>query len=560
ITARDPLPDRTGRNVHPAPKKPTRRSTQEVETERKAKLKAIEDQIQAMQEAKRRLAEVNTLEDIHNNAMDEGNPQCLSVAIRKRGHQDAEIVDSDGEEAFDFREVDAMSTSESESESEGTENKKKGKAVKGAVRKEIQDMVERQHAEGDGRREKKKPRTTTLNDLPILNTSPRKYDNSGLRKAPKTKTQEIHDPFESGGLDDDDIVSVRPNFPPNLKAPGRPTRTYAFYGKPETSGIKRDHSQKNAVGFSSIINDERKSTTRQPKNTDRSVAAAVPVPSATGISNNNEAIINQILNDTRWRRVFLPTLAHAFYISREPFVDWLRGSPTFLVTVQHIFDLSFPNVYLALSQNNKITIRACSQMKSRKSSIGSNALEIVHKFFRKKPFAGNPEKIREYVLWALRPGGPAYYSEPTPQDCKAKPNQSGYIAPSGFLQSEFVLAMAKGYLPSAKNSVFNPALGKKHPPKGLYALILVVIERALCAYKNGAYIAPDKFDHDHSWKPLRDFFPAIDRVKEERWATLLGNQSGGSDTDLDDDARVDESMISAYRAEMMLVGSSPVKG
>lgn len=87
-----------------------------------------------------------------------------------------------------------------------------------------------------------------LSSLPILNTSPRKYNNSGLRKNPKTKkTQVVHDPFESGGLNDDDVVSVRPNFPPKPLV-----RTYAFYGKPEKSSIKRDLSRQNAVRSPSI--------------------------------------------------------------------------------------------------------------------------------------------------------------------------------------------------------------------------------------------------------------------------------------------------------------------
>lgn len=120
---RDPLPDRAARNVHPVPKKAARRGAKEVEADRKAKLKAIEDRIQEMEEAKRRLVEANTIEDIDDDAMDEGNPQRLSAAIQKCGNRDTvdhDLSDADDGEVFDFREVDAMSDG-SNSDSEETE-------------------------------------------------------------------------------------------------------------------------------------------------------------------------------------------------------------------------------------------------------------------------------------------------------------------------------------------------------------------------------------------------------------------------------------------------------
>ena len=111
---RSPLPERTGRNIHPAPKKGTRRTPQEVQAEREAHKKAIEEKIWELEEAKRLLAEANAAEDIEDDTMGKNNPQRLSTAIHKRQHIDFE-GDSDGGEAFDFRDVDAMSDS-SESE------------------------------------------------------------------------------------------------------------------------------------------------------------------------------------------------------------------------------------------------------------------------------------------------------------------------------------------------------------------------------------------------------------------------------------------------------------
>jgi hypothetical protein len=63
---------------------------------------------------------------------------------------------------------------------------------------------------------------------------------------------------------------------------------------------------------------------------------------------------SEFLKDRRWARVFIPTLTHALYISREPFVDFTSDSPKFLETVQRAFDLAFPNVDFGLSMTDKV--------------------------------------------------------------------------------------------------------------------------------------------------------------------------------------------------------------
>ena len=70
-------------------------------------------------------------------------------------------------------------------------------------------------------------------------------------------------------------------------------------------------------------------------------------------------IADNLLDDHRWKRIFIPTLTHALYISREPFVDWSINSPAFLATMQKVFNLSFPNIDVNLSVNDKITNTVC---------------------------------------------------------------------------------------------------------------------------------------------------------------------------------------------------------
>ena len=128
-------------------------------------------------------------------------------------------------------------------------------------------------------------------------------------------------------------------------------------------------------------------------------------------------------------------------------------------------------------------------------------------------------------------------------------------------------------------SILTPPLDRKHLPKGLYALILVAVcssifsldiisnndcffkvERGFFAHKNGAFVAPPPFNHKNYWKPLGDFFANVNKVKEEWWASILCTQGPDEDeTDGDSDTRANESMISAFRADMYIL-SSPLKG
>lgn len=53
-------------------------------------------------------------------------------------------------------------------------------------------------------------------------------------------------------------------------------------------------------------------------------------------------------------------------------------------------------------------------------------------------------------------------------------------APQGFLQSDFILPVAKKFLSFVENSAFDRKIGAKNPPRGLYALILLAVTIYSC--------------------------------------------------------------------------------
>ena len=68
----------------------------------------------------------------------------------------------------------------------------------------------------------------------------------------------------------------------------------------------------------------------------------------------------RFVKDNRWAKVFIPTLTHAFYTTREPFLDWVPESEVFIATVQRIFDLSVPNVVYTILVGNRIVLTVCA--------------------------------------------------------------------------------------------------------------------------------------------------------------------------------------------------------
>lgn len=108
---REPLPDRTGRNVHPVKPKATRRTAQEVAADREAHIRELEEKIRVAEEAKELLAQMNVNEELDDERMLVDNPQRLSAAIRKRGR---ELLEDSEAEDFDFDAAEKGSYSDDE--------------------------------------------------------------------------------------------------------------------------------------------------------------------------------------------------------------------------------------------------------------------------------------------------------------------------------------------------------------------------------------------------------------------------------------------------------------
>ena len=105
------LPDRPGRNIHPAGQPKPWRSKEEVEAEREARMKELEELTRIAQMAQEDIARLNLIEEDEDVL-----PRRLSLKIQKRPYTDVE-ADSDEDECFNLKDAENGSDSD-ESESD----------------------------------------------------------------------------------------------------------------------------------------------------------------------------------------------------------------------------------------------------------------------------------------------------------------------------------------------------------------------------------------------------------------------------------------------------------
>ncbi|KAH9027183.1 hypothetical protein EDB85DRAFT_1893108 [Lactarius pseudohatsudake] len=369
------LPNRVGRNVHPAGLPKIWHSKEQIEANCEAGVKALKEKIHAVQMAKEHLAQMNIMEEREEDDL-------LSTTIHKRRHVD---IETDSDECFDLKDVDHGSDEDSSSESDKaakTKTKSQSKkCVKGAARQELlmrtEELRSVEHSQG---RQKVKHDVGgfTAQDLHC-----KKYANSGLRlgsftpaNAAQLQQPEVADPFELGGLCDDNleetclVVAEVKGLQYNLSCGnelvrvGKKTEDINLGTKPQAA-CKAPKSKatkatvKKGASFKSL---------------ESPFVGACP------------DIAQECLDDLHWTRVFLPTLSHALYITDNPFTDWTWESNTLLQTVQNVFNLSFTNISYMLSVQDKVVKAAYDRMKTRRSKIASDILILVKTFFEGTEF------------------------------------------------------------------------------------------------------------------------------------------------------------------------------
>jgi len=64
----------------------------------------------------------------------------------------------------------------------------------------------------------------------------------------------------------------------------------------------------------------------------------------------------------KWAKTILPTLTHALYISKDPFEEFKSLSPSFIATVQKVFDLVYPHAMHDVTEGDAVLEEVSCQM------------------------------------------------------------------------------------------------------------------------------------------------------------------------------------------------------
>ncbi|KAF8256688.1 hypothetical protein EI94DRAFT_1852452 [Lactarius quietus] len=466
------LPDRPGRNIHPAGVPKIWCSKVQTKADREAEMKALDKKLHEICMSKEWLTQMDVMEECEEDKEDDflQHPPRLSAMIQKRHLVDME---TDSEECFDLREAGNSSELDSEPESHkaaetetqaaDTETKRsRKKRIKGAARQELKMRTE----------ELRNTKRSVKSQIPQLSKCVVK--GSSLQELcqfwplkqsltpPDVLLSQITDQFVLGGLCDDDLEDARPAM-----VEQSPRDITSCRNEMVTIGEKTDVRMGKPLAKSRVPKPKAAKTTAKKK-----VLCVEEVPVDMKPSTVHCDIAQECLDNPHWTHTFLPTLSHALYISNHPFMDWTWESSTFLETTQAVFDMSFTNISYTISPQDCILKVAYDRMKTRRSKIVGDVLALVKRFFEGPEFHTRPKKIKDYVPWALGAGGPAYYDTPVPADCRLQLGDPDCPQPDGFLHSQFILPIAKQYLTFVAKSVYHPTLGPKNLPKGLYAIIL----------------------------------------------------------------------------------------
>ncbi|KAN0140687.1 hypothetical protein V8E53_001514 [Lactarius tabidus] len=542
VPSRDPLPAQEGRNTHPGVHfglQPSPcRSSQQVVPECEQKRQELEAQVQAAEAVKQQLALMD-LED--------------------------ERIEEVFEEKVDSDEEDSPSPEPEKEVKDKGKGKGKGTARKLASRalcKDIEEMGKGLHLVGG----KKGVLQQGGEDEARFNFSladllPKKYNQAGA----DTTTMGYFIPESAiGGLDDDQVATKHP-------ASFGPISSQAMPNIP--LGLQRDCSQGNKlVGFSCGVEGENgwvavicphgNVTTKAPKKVKLKIRALTqqqgnipPNPSVAEDPLIPDA--QYFISQPTWSKVFLPSLAHLFMISEQPFQSFKNNSAQFVAIVQEAFDVTHPNISYTVTACNDIVTMSFDRLKTKRLLIASDFLKLVKTYFKNPRFVDR-EEVTRHVWWALRPDGLAYHAKPAPIDVKDT-RSVYYIHPEGRYWSEFISLVAKKFLALAVGSAVSPPIVPHNLPIGLYTLILTAVERTFKSFRDGTFRVPLQFSNEYTWQAIESFCKLLANLQPEQWGHILnslGVQDKQHSNHMDHN---DFKVLSMYRGGLVNFGS-PLKG
>ncbi|KAF7359960.1 hypothetical protein MVEN_00722900 [Mycena venus] len=279
-----------------------------------------------------------------------------------------------------------------------------------------------------------------------------------------------------------------------------------------------------------------------------------------------------------WSSHFLPEAYRALFSSEEPMQFSLVGTDPekpgkeTVAVLQEILDRLYPQTTWALTWGDVICSRAVSRIGERRSAIARATKEFAEnnfkaaKYFRDSDNSPRTDRISRDAKYAVRKDGPAFYKNPTPEDCRLDPKNAAYIKPTGYMESPAIIAAVSQAI--AEHSwqlvVCQDANGNdvvdysnSNLPVGALGMAAASAERAYKMFLTGERIKPRDFSYAYYGTAVAGFIKSIKQFRPSRWESII-QACGASLSDPpaeDGTVDVDESLDGVR--EYMYIPSSP---
>ncbi|KAG2005025.1 hypothetical protein CC2G_003524 [Coprinopsis cinerea AmutBmut pab1-1] len=363
---------------------------------------------------------------------------------------------------------------------------------------------------------------------------------SGLKPAFKaTKTVKAPLKIESRGISDDDstddeadcasspgtnrgivrevVTSTRQDVTvvdvSNPKARERKPKKVVTRPVPAPAPLRRTYA---AIDVTTPAARER-STTPKPPAAQFTTTATNTTQDCTSTDVGVQDLPSFLQTDNSWKRRVLPTLYHRLYTSTKPFATFTLGSKALVSAVQDVVEAVHPEMaYTVRHQKDPVLLLSYNRFTEKRSAIAAQAVKQVAA--KLKSFKSSDDAV-EWLAWAKCITGPLYFRDPAPLRAANTDAQ----APSGRLESSFIVALAQFAFKSSRNAVIT----KNDRPVGLLADLHLELERATNVLDaRGDWLSDKKgkngeFSQTAWGKQVEDYATGLQDVSEAKWDSIL---------------------------------------
>ncbi|KAK7031735.1 hypothetical protein R3P38DRAFT_2925458 [Favolaschia claudopus] len=539
------LPKRSNRNSNPAGPDmiEPRRTHEEVEQDKAIKAAAAEALLRQYDEALAEIAALQAEQDEGETAATEN--MVLSLADLDEGGAGADsdfvpnIVGGDDPELSSDTAVQAAPQ---------PKKKSKKKPEKLETRQAIEKATATLAAtkKGDVAKGKKKSALNSNSAAASKSAGLSKKFLASTTVAAAASTANGDDDDALGGLGAEDEVSARPAFKPGKSKSGAASRVNNVVAivvggessEPEETPTRLEHVKPAP---------KRATKSKHTKTEEKIPALSLTAESSPALHTTVKAESSQLFfapsssDDVKglpavlgaiWDLRVLPAVYRGLYLSTDPMSFMAKGETdaskaAAVAAVQAIVDEVVPGNSLVVRWGDVVCQRMVCRARERRSAIALHAVEVVDEYFKDTYAFSTVMKVKTYARYAVRPDGPAFYREPTPEYCKCEPSAPGYIKGVDYLESQFMMDTVKRWMKGETFSIPPQRLDKTYDfgkmPAGLFALAAAGLERAFIAYSGDGIRPPTlpKFDKVNSGTAVRGYMKNIARFGYTRWSSLM---------------------------------------